>query len=47
MYASGLMSLQTPIWAVAGTADTARNNSENAIIPIDNFVFRIGDNHYS
>ena len=47
MYASGLMSRQTPIWAVAGAAETARAISVMPIIVAQNLVFRIGNQLHS
>jgi len=47
MYESGLMSRQTPIWAVAGTAEAAKAIREMPIIIVQSLVFRIGDQLHS
>jgi hypothetical protein len=47
MYASGLMSRQTPICAVAGAAETTMAISVIAMIIVDNLAFLIGNQLYS
>jgi hypothetical protein len=47
MYESGLMSRQTPIWALAGAADTTNATRVIAIIIVDSLAFLIGDQLYS
>lgn len=47
MYASGLMSRHTPIWAVAGTAETAKAIREIPTIIAQSLVFRIGNQLHS
>jgi len=41
------MSRQTPIWAVAGTAEAAKAIREIPIIKVQSLVFRIGDQLHS
>jgi len=47
MYASGLMSRQTPICALAGAADTTNAIRETAMIMLQSLVFLIGNQLHS
>jgi hypothetical protein len=47
MYASGLMSRHTPIWAAAGAADTTNATRVMPMIIVQSLVFLIGNQLYS
>ena len=47
MYASGLMSRQTPICAVAGAAEATNPTSEITTIIVHSLAFLIGNQLYS
>ena len=47
MYASGLMSRQTPIWALAGMVDTTNAIRVIAMSTVGSVAFLIGDQLYS